>query len=219
MIGARTAKIEPENLGDRVYQDLRMKLLVGDFQPGEAVSIRKLAAEYGTSAMPVREALKRLSDEKALVGAAKKAYRVPDLSAREAGDLFFVRSVLEAAGAEAAATRMNAKAIAALKALVRTMEDATRRLEAGNLLENNFRFHTAIAHGSGNPVLGEMVESIYVRTGPWLAHGIKHLAQPDDWKSDHADIVAALQRRDAAAARGLIERDTRWGMELYRRQA
>ena len=196
----------PENLGAMVYQDLRMKLVVGDFRPGEAVSIRKLAAEYGTSAMPVREALKRLSDEKALVGAAKKAYRVPDLSAREAGDLFFVRSVLEAAGAEVAATCMSAQAIDELAALDRTMEDATSRLDARDLLKNNFRFHTLIAQGSGNPVLSEMVKSIYVRTGPWLAHGIMHLAQSEDWKSDHAEIVAALEYRDSAKAKALIEK-------------
>ncbi len=217
---ATTAKLqEPENLGAKVYQDLRMKLVVGDLRPGEAVSIRTLAAGYGTSAMPVREALKRLSDEKALVGAAKKAYRVPDLSAREAADLFFVRSVLEAAGAEVAATRMSANAVAELKRLVNVMEDATHRLDAQGLLENNFRFHTQIAKEAGNPVLSEMVQSIYVRTGPWLALGITHFAQSADWKSDHAEIVAALERRDSVAARALIERDTRWGMELYHRQA
>ena len=82
------------NLSANVYADLRLKLIVGDLKPGETLSIRTLADEYDHSAMPVREALRQLSSEGALVGEAKKAYRVPDLSPNEAAKLFYVRAAL-----------------------------------------------------------------------------------------------------------------------------
>ena len=73
--------------------------------PGEGLSIRKVAEEYKVSAMPVREALRQLALEQALISAAKKAYRVPDLTAGQAADLFFVRSILEGAAAEIATAK------------------------------------------------------------------------------------------------------------------
>src|SRR5690606_11587050 len=65
------------NLSEKIYLDLRLRLIVGDLAPGTSLSIRTLAEEANLSAMPVREALKRLENEKALSGSAKRAYRVP----------------------------------------------------------------------------------------------------------------------------------------------
>ncbi len=99
------------NLSSNVYSKLRLKLITGDLKPGEPLSIRRLVNEYNYSAMPVREALRQLASEDALVGAAKKAYRVPDLSSEEASKLFYVRAALEGASAEIAAKKVLKKDI------------------------------------------------------------------------------------------------------------
>ena len=57
-----------DNLQDQLYQRIREGLLAGRFQPGERLKIRDLAAEWGTSPMPVRAALQRLVAEGALEG-------------------------------------------------------------------------------------------------------------------------------------------------------
>lgn len=77
------------NLSEKIYLDLRLRLIVGDLAPGTALSIRTLAEEANVSAMPVREALKRLENEKALTGSAKRAYRAPAVTPDVASDLFF----------------------------------------------------------------------------------------------------------------------------------
>jgi Bacterial regulatory proteins, gntR family len=61
--------------------------------------IGEIAQPGGVSAMPVREALKRLEAEKALTGAAKRAYRVADMTPARAADLFHIQSILEGAAA------------------------------------------------------------------------------------------------------------------------
>ena len=64
-----------EPLHENVYQEIRRNLIAGQFQPGEAVTLRGLAAKLGTSAMPVREALRRLVAERALdLGANRILY-------------------------------------------------------------------------------------------------------------------------------------------------
>jgi DNA-binding GntR family transcriptional regulator len=82
-------KIQGERLGLKIYLELKKKLIVGELMPGEGLSIRKVAEEYKVSAMPVREALRQLAIEQALISAAKKAYRVPDLTGWASGGFIF----------------------------------------------------------------------------------------------------------------------------------
>ena len=204
-------------LGDRIYQALRWSLIVGDLEPGDTVSIRTLAAEHGVSAMPVREALKRLEAEKALTGAAKRAYRIADMTSARAADLFQIQSVLEGAAAEAAATRLPERQIERLRELTRQMDVAMERNDARSYLSCNFSFHFIVYSGAGNPDLAAIVEALYARTGPWLSRAIKRLARIEDWENRHMRIADAIAARDAAEAQRLMEADILWSVDLYRR--
>lgn len=212
-----TAIKQDANLSERIYSDLRMKLIVGDLRPAESLSIRKLAEEYDVSAMPVREALRQLASENALVGAAKKAYRVPDLTPGEAANLFFLRAVLEGAAAEIAAENAREVDFRALKRLTKDMEKTWAKRDCSAFLMANFRFHSHVYSLTGNDALQSMIDALYVRTGPWLAHGIVNLVDPDNWMGEHTDIIDALRARDAVKARRLMEEDAQWGMQLYRK--
>ena len=205
------------NLSSRIYSGLRMELIVGDLKPAAKLSIRKLAEKYGVSAMPVREALRQLATENALIGAKKKAYRVPDLSSAEASNLFFVRAVLEGAAAEIAAERVNEQDLKLLERFAIEMEITWKKQDASAFLASNFRFHSYVYSVTENPALQSMIESLYVRTGPWLAHGIVNLVNPDNWMGEHLDIIDALRKRDGVEARRLMEEDAEWGVHLYNR--
>jgi len=203
-------------LGDRIYQALRWSLIVGELEPGDTVSTRTLAAEHGVSVMPVREALKRLEAEKALTGAAKRAYRVADMTPARAVDLFQIRSVLEGAAAEIAATRLPEAQIERLRDLTRQMDAAMAREDARSYLASNFTFHFIIYSGAGNPDLAAIVEGLYARTGPWLSRAIRQFSRIEDWENHHMRIVDAIATRDATEARRLMEADIQWNTELYR---
>ena len=213
---ATLAQGPTESLSVRIYADLRMRLIVGDLKPGSPLSIRTLAEECNVSAMPVREALRQLASEGALVGAAKKSYRVPNLSTDEAANLFFVQSVLEGAAAEVATARATTSDFRILGKLKAAIEKAWIKQDARGFLRENYRFHSHICSLTNNGALQSMIESLYVRTGPWLAYGILNLVKPDDWMGRYSEVIEAMKSRDAAKARRLLENDALWGMSLYR---
>ena len=204
-----------ENMSFQVYADIRMKLITGKLMPDQALSIRTLATEYDISAMPVREALRQLASEDALIGAAKKAYRVPNLLSSEAANLFYVRAVLEGAAAEIVAGVIDKQNVEHLWGLTSGMNVAWKNEDAEEFLRINFKFHSYIYTLAQNPALARMVENLYIRTGPWLALGIKNLSKFDLWQSDHDAIIDALANNDAATARTLMENDSGWGRKLY----
>jgi len=206
-----------ENLGQKIYDDLRLRLIVGDLGPDDTLSIRTLAEEFGVSAMPVREALKRLEFEKALTGSAKRAYRVPVITPKAAADLFFVRATLEGAAAELAVGRLTQADRNRLAVYSDAMDAAWENGSVRDFLLNNFRFHSLFYRGSGNLDLGELAETLYARSGPWLARAIRDLSDKADWASDHHDIIRACEAGDSARARQLIEEDVNWGTAFFRR--
>ncbi|MEH6739996.1 MAG: GntR family transcriptional regulator [Sulfitobacter sp.] len=215
-INDKKALADSENLNAAVYTDLRIKLITGVLKPAEAVSIRKLAENYGVSTMPVREALRQLASEGALNSAAHKAFRVPDLTAKEASNLFFVRGVLEGAAAEKAAQHITAKTLLQLEKFVKTTYKSLEAHDATRFLLANYEFHRTIYQCSDNSVLALSIDRLYVQTGPWLAHGIENLVNADNWLGEHELIIEALRAGDAKTARKLIEEDAFWGVDLYR---
>lgn len=201
-----------------IYGDLRIKLITGQLKPAEAVSVRQIAELYGVSTMPVREALRQLASEGALKSAARKAYRVPNLTPQEASDLFFVRGVLEGAAVERAAQRMTKRKLSTLETAVRKTRICLKRRDVSGLLLANYEFHSTIYQSSKNGALALSIDRLYVQTGPWLAHGIMNLVDADNWLGEHDLIIDALRQADSKTARRLIEEDAFWGVDLYRQR-
>ena len=80
-------RIERETVQERVYAILRDKLMRGGFAPGQKLKIAELAGAFGTSSMPVRDALNRLAAERAVESLPNRGVRVPALSKDSLQDL------------------------------------------------------------------------------------------------------------------------------------
>src|SRR3954470_18965844 len=87
------------HLQNQVFERLRRGLMVGAFVPGQVMSLRKLANGFGTSPMPIREALTRLVVVNALEETTNGSVCVPRLTSGRLAELFSVRELLEGAAA------------------------------------------------------------------------------------------------------------------------
>src|SRR6266568_178134 len=102
LIAPATPDPARDTLQQRVYHALARGLMGGMFTPGEAVSLRTLAARLGTSAMPVREAVSRLIAERALVMLPNRSVIIPRMSRARFNELTKTRQILEGHVTEAA---------------------------------------------------------------------------------------------------------------------
>ena len=76
---------------DHVYTKLRMLLLTGALQPGQKLTLRALAEQFGTSVMPIREAVRRISAEGGLQTLANRTIRVSAPTAQQFAELVRIR--------------------------------------------------------------------------------------------------------------------------------
>ena len=204
-----------EPLNEQVYRRLKWALTVGDYLPGDGLSIRSIAAELGTSMMPVREALKRLVSERALTSAANRSFRVDQMAPRRIADLFFVRSCLEGIATEMATPLLTAQQVDRLEQLASEMDDDIERGNLRHYLSRNYSFHFTIYAAAGNAELVSVIEGLWAQTGSFLRQRVSETGMTPDWRAMHARIARTIRARDATEARALIERDINWGTRVF----
>lgn len=199
-----------------VYRTLRARVLYGQFEPGQAVTIQGLVAELGAGMTPVREALRRLMAEGALEFQGNRRISVPLLGAAEINQLLIARRALEPELARLACDRVTTGDIAALEQIDAALDEAIRRGHVHDYLVENHRFHARLNDCANAPILTGLVEGLWLRFGPSLrvvcgAFGTRNL--PDM----HKDLVTALKLGDAEAAARAMQGDLEQGMEMILR--
>lgn len=196
-----------DNLQEQLYQNLRAALLAGRFQPGERLKIRDLAADWGTSPMPVRAALQRLVAEGALEGEPQRSVRVPAMTRERFQHLFQVRLSLEGLAAEQGARRLSPTERAVLQDCVAEMEAALERRDVQGYLAHNSRFHLTLYQACANPVLLRMIEALWLQVGPFFNRLFTEADLSLRLNDFHEDCLAAIERGEPAGARAAIEAD------------
>jgi DNA-binding GntR family transcriptional regulator len=204
---------ERQTIQDSVYRQLRQTLMTGRYDPNQRLTIPTLAETFGTSHMPVREALRRLTAENALVQGANGSVSVPPVSRAALDDICRARAALEGLATELAAVRMAAADRRHLEAL--RVAHETAGIEDGiyTSLAHNQAFHFHIYRASGSDVLPQLIEALWLRFDPYMRMLSQHLApvlgtrEFRNGAEYHRAVVAAFELGDAPAARGAIEAD------------
>ncbi|MBK6636643.1 MAG: GntR family transcriptional regulator [Rhodocyclaceae bacterium] len=194
-------------LQDATYQRLRQWLTVGRVVPGERLKIKALAEKLGVGQMPVRAALQRLAAEGALKNVPNAGVTVPKLSRAEFDDILATRLLLEGEAAERGARQLSVAGRLDAERLSRDMAKAIAENRLDDYLDANEAFHLLLYRAAGSPLLLDLIDTVWMRIGP-LSTRLDE--DPHVWASmndAHEDIVAALQRQDAAAVRRGIEKD------------
>jgi DNA-binding GntR family transcriptional regulator len=202
-----SAPLRPKgSVQDRVYGELRRWLMVGRFLPGESITLRNLAAELGVSPMPVRAALRHLIAEGGFEMLPNRAVRVPRMTRERLRELLALRRELEGMATAQACRNLTDAQYRDIEKVHASLMRALKADNSPRILALNQRFHFMIYAIARSWVLMPMIEALWLRAGPFM-----HLAQSSpgvNWDGrHHVEVVRALGRRDARAAKRAIERD------------
>ena len=192
-----------DTLNERIYKELRRALMSGAFDPGQKLSIRALAASLGTSAMPVRDALRRLITERALDGLPNKSITVPIVNSEQLDEIYKIRIVLESLAAAEAARKITRGQIDDLRKTERSALAAFNKGNAKRFADLNWRFHFAIYEASGMPQLVSTIEAFWLQVGPLLSKHQPRL-HAQIVTQDHGKVIDALEAADSEAASSSI---------------
>ena len=211
-----------------VYEQLRSRLRRGAFPPGTRLVNRKVAAELGTSTIPVREAIGRLVSEGLLRSTPGAGAFVTAPDASELAELYDVREALETLAAADAARSAGSALVAELGGICQRF----RRIAAGiprgrgkhadrtrfnEWLECEEQFHARVIAAARNRWLAKVVADLRLIAEVFSAHRAaprlltRELAETAVRK--HEAFLKILGRRDAQAARAWMASHIRSGRD------
>lgn len=187
-------------LSEQVYHVVRGLIVSGRMRPGEAVNEAALAARLGVSRTPVREAIKRISDEGLIDVFAQNGTFIAPISRKALEEAYVIRTALETESASRAAGHLTAAFSEAFADNIAAHELAIGRGHFGEAIRLDDAFHRMIAEVNGLHMLWRAVDISKAQ----MDRG-RHLAIPEPGLgavtiSQHRQILDAMQAGNSQQA-------------------
>jgi DNA-binding GntR family transcriptional regulator len=200
------ARAPRSTLQDFVYRQVCELILNGEIAPAQLITIQSLADAFGISAMPVREALQRLTAARVLTVISSRSIGIPPLTGARLSDLRRVRLEVESLAAVWATANIGDADIAELQASVAAMEEAARIGDDKQYLRANRAFHFGIYRAARSDALYAIIETLWLQISPYF-HLLRASGNYFKANEQHEIMLSALRARDEAALSLAVRND------------
>lgn len=198
---------------EQVSNLIRQAIVQGRYGPGERIKITEVAEYLGVSAMPVREALRKLEGEGIVSITPNRGATVRPVDRKFIEDIYEVRTTLELMVVDRCVTNMTMAKLQHLEQLLATHERAADSGDIPSSLATARAFNTALFEYGGN----QEAERLFLRGWDTIhalrlrfGYSTERLAT---MRLEFSLLIAALRRQDLVEARALIRMHNRAGME------
>ncbi len=196
---------------DRLYRLLRQQVMHGELPPGQALTLRGLASQFGVSMTPAREAVRRLAAEGALTISASGRVTTPELTNERIEELAALRALIEPELASRALPRAHMALIERMQVINAANQDAALRRDAVAYVRTNLEFHRVLYLRAQAPAMLAVVETVWLQLGPTMRSLYARLNRKDP-PQHHRLIIAALKAGDEPGLRLALRTDVTQGL-------
>lgn len=201
---------------DQLYRTLRQRIMYGEMEPGQAITLRGVADEFQVSMTPAREALKRLAAEGALKTSVSGRFSTPELSNDRIEELAALRALIEVELATRALPRAHMALVERLQSINKTIAVAVASADAVAYIRANLDFHRTLYLRAQAPAMLATVETVWLQMGPTMRALYGRLRRKDP-PINHKLILAALQAGDEPGLRIAVRADVTQGLRMLAR--
>jgi DNA-binding GntR family transcriptional regulator len=199
MLTADKPRAPERSLTEIIVAALDGEIISGRLKPRERLVETELAARFGVSRAPVREALRMLQRE-GLVANGSRGLQVADVSREEAAEIFDVLADLEELYTRRAVPRISLREVAAMSRLLKRMERAVAGGDVQRYFELNDAFHVMICDACPNRTLIQLLASLGKRTLRFRRLAMSLPGRLKKSIEEHRRILDAVRQGDAETA-------------------
>jgi DNA-binding GntR family transcriptional regulator len=192
-----------ESNADRAYEVIRERLVMLDIRPGEPINDDRLAADLGLGRTPVREALKRLEQERLVIAYPRRGTFATAVDMTVLADISEIRKQLEPTAAARAARTASPQARARLRLLAEGIAAIEDGDDPREVLRRDVYVHREIYRASGNPHLEQILIGLDGHATRIWCLFLERLPDVASHVREHAALLEAIIAGDEAAAADL----------------
>jgi len=191
---------QPPRLSEQLAEQIEEELVTGAFPPGTRLDEMELAARFGVSRTPIREALIQMASAGMVEQRPRRGAIVPEVGANRLVEMFEVLAELESMAGRLAARRITPREQAALMAAHLACQQALEGNSSDDYSRLNDRFHHLIYAASHNDFLAAQATALRRRLQPYrrLQHRIRGRRKVSS--DEHVGIVEAIDAGDGELA-------------------
>lgn len=197
-------------LGEQAYLQILQRIQRGAIASGSKLRDAAIAAELGVSRTPVREALLRLSREGLLSADAGRGFRLAPLDPAELHEIGSILAALEPLALDHS-PEPSSQRLDRLSDIIRRLEQT--RGDIAGCIELDDDFHRVLLEDCPNRRLLGLVGTLRRSLRRYLHHYLEQGGRVSLSSLQHSRIAEALRKGDRPAARQLLERKWRRGMD------
>lgn len=200
------------------YLRLRNAIMVGAIPPDTSLTMRGLAAYMELSPTPIREAIRRLSSERAVEILGNRRILVPAMKPGRFEELIQLRIALETHAGQRALPYISDILVQELHEIDAQMDASIAGQNFDLLHHLNQRFHRTLYGANPNQAVIPLIESVWLQLGPFQRQVVSKV-QNYYVVDRHKEIIQALRERDELSLTIAIEGDIRDGIARAGRDA
>ena len=194
--------LAPRALYQQVAEKLREQIFSRTLEPGSWIDELKLAADYGISRTPLREALKVLAVEGLVTMKVRRGAYVTEMSVADVTQVYRLLGLLESDAAAQVAESASAQQIAELRALHDRLEQQMSQRDA--FFDANEQFHLRLLALGDNRWREQIVRDLRKVMKLNRHHSLFKSGRLAESLAEHRALMAALEARDADGAARLM---------------
>lgn len=207
--------LSPRALYQEVAERLRQQIFARELEPGSWIDEQKLAADYGISRTPLREAIKVLAVEGLVTMKVRRGAYVTEMSVDDVAQVYHLLGLLEADAAGEVARTASAVQLAELQQLHERLEKQVRNHDA--FFATNEAFHLKLLEFAGNRWRKQIVDDLRKVMKLNRHHSLFKQGRIASSLAEHRALMAAIEGRDARAATRLMREHFDNGLEAASR--
>ena len=199
------AQFKTVSLADQVFEKLEDDIITGVYPRGEILTELKLVEQLGVSRTPIREALRRLEQER-LIRDCSKGSLVLGITAEDLEDIMNIRQRIEGLAAYYATKNLTEESAKQFKQIADLQEFYYVKQDMDNLRKMDDEFHEAIYILSGRTVIRDTLQPLHRKTQRYRRISMADPQRVENTMREHKAMYEAIISGNAALAAELTEK-------------
>ncbi len=191
------------SLADQIFERLETDILIGKYAQGDVLTENQLSENLGVSRTPIREALRRLQQEK-LVADSSRGMVVLGISLDDIKDIYAIRIPIEKMALERFISTLTDEKLRKLKDIIDVQEFYGNRKDAEHITYQDNEFHETIYENCGSVIIGETLINLHRKVVKYRKASIENSGRAEKSIGEHKAIYEAIAAKDVESAVKLL---------------
>ncbi len=183
------------SLADQIFEKLEHDILIGVYAIGEILTETKLSEQLGVSRTPIREALRRLQQER-LVFETPRGSVVLGLSPEDINDIYEIRLPMELLAVERFIQNATDEDVAKLGEIVELQEFYCEKKDSDKIMLRDSEFHEFLYSNCASHIIAETLIPLHKKIIKYRKISIEHTGRASKSVLEHRNIFELIKKRD-----------------------